>query len=139
MRIRLKVPFSSSLFFAIRVKKLQITFPSRLNSFATNSNKVLIAFTHNFALSALVSLSVKSFSRIRPSGYHFLTLTNQSASKKTRRQNFAFEQPIRDCLIKELNITKMAISWKSCLFLVHSIPLFKQSPVIFSKINLVFM
>ena len=81
--IRLKVLFSSSLFFAIRVKKLQCTFSSRLNSFATNSNKVLINFTHNFAHSAPVSLSVKKFfaySIIRAS---FLTLTNQSTSKKT--------------------------------------------------------
>ena len=59
--IRLKVPFSSSLFLAIRVKKLQCTFSSRLNSFAMNSNKVLIDFTQNFAHSAPVSLSVKKF------------------------------------------------------------------------------
>ena len=60
MLIRLNVPFSSSLFFVIRVKQLKITFSSRLNSFSTNSNKVLIDFTHYFAHSALGSLLVKS-------------------------------------------------------------------------------
>ena len=105
MLIRPKVPFPSSLFFAIRVKKPQITFSSRSHSFATNSNKSF-DFTHNFAHLALGSLSVKSFSRIPSSRHHFLTLTNQSGSKKTRRQNHASE-PIRDCLIKELNIRSL--------------------------------
>ena len=85
--IRLKVPFSSSLFLAIRIKKLQITFSSRLTSFSTNSNKVWIDFTHNFAHSAPSLLSEKCFfpySIIRAS---FLSLTNQSASKKTCHQN----------------------------------------------------
>ena len=71
IQIRLKVPFSSNLFFTIRVKKLQITFSSRLNSFSTNSNKVLIDFTHNFAHSAPGSLLVKSFSHNRSSRHHF--------------------------------------------------------------------
>ena len=57
--IRLKVPFSSSLFLAIRVKKLQMTFSSRLTSFSTNSNKVWIDFTHNLTHSAPCLLSKK--------------------------------------------------------------------------------
>ena len=82
--IRLKVHFSSSLFFAIRVKKFQCTFSSRLNSFAMNSNKVLIDFYSQFcSFRTLVAVSKKkiAYSIIRAS---FLTLTNQSTSKKTR-------------------------------------------------------
>ena len=105
--IRLKIPFSSSLFFAIRVKKLQLTFSSWLNSFATNSNKVLIDFTHNFAHSGPGFLSVKVF----PIFDHpciILTLTYQSASKKTRRQNRASKPTMV----------------KPSLFFVHNIHLF---------------
>ena len=61
--IRLKVPFSSK-------KKLQTTFSSRLTSFSTNSNKVWIYCTPNFAHSAPgFSLGKMLFSRIRSSGH----------------------------------------------------------------------
>ena len=60
--IGFKVPISSSLFLAIRVKKLQIACSSRLTS--------LIDFTHNFAHSAPgLPLEKMFFSRIRSSGH----------------------------------------------------------------------
>ena len=77
MLIRLKVPCSSCLFFVIRVKKLQLTSSSRLNSFATNSSKVLIDFTH----SAPVLLSVKKFFESLIILASFLALTRTPQSK----------------------------------------------------------
>ena len=75
MLIRLKVAFSSSLFLQSGLKSLNYLL-IKVNSFATNSNKVLIYFTHNFAHLVPALLSVKSFlySIIRAS---FLTSIDQ--------------------------------------------------------------
>ena len=124
--IRLKVPFPSSLFLAVRVKKLQITFSSRLTSFSTNSNKVWIDFTHNFVQSAPGLLSEKCFSRNRSCGHpswHWPIRVPQEPSE----------------IVSWRTEHKQEISGKPNLFLVHNIPVFTKPCHFLYKINLVFM
>ena len=70
--LRLKVLFSSSLFFALREKAPNYLL-IKVKHITTNSNKVLIDFTHNFAHLAPGTLSVKSFFPVfdHPGMYHF--------------------------------------------------------------------
>ena len=69
-------------------------------------------------------LSVKSFSRVRSSMHRFLTLTNQSASKKTRRQNARLRTNQRSSIIitgQELIINKDGDLLKTYIYLPVSI------------------